>query len=250
MAVCSSEAVARVRSDGEKTITVVADAWCPYNCEPSSHDSGIMVDIMRQVFKEQGYDVSYRMMPWSEALESTRIGHADAVIGVSPEEAKSLILAAEPIGQNKTCLYTRADDPYLYRPGSSLQGRRLGVTLGYMYGGALDQFIEANRTQYELVQFVGGRKPLLNNYRKLTDRRIDTLVENFLVMEFNAKKYGFQDIRIAGCEEPSSLHVAFSPKRPDSGRLAEMVNDGLRSLRKGGRLKELLARYGTADWRP
>jgi len=232
-----------------KKILVVADPWCPYNCDQSSHDLGFMVDVAREVLSAHGYEVSYLNMPWLDAMRASRSGQADAVIGAGPSEAKDMVLAGEPLGQNKTCLYTRSDDPYQYRPGQSLKGRRLGVASGYLYGDGLDQYIDANRAEYNLVQFAGGTKPLLENYRKLVDRRIDTVVENFLVMEFSVRKYRLTGVKLAGCDEASTLHIAFSPKRADSGHLAELINQGVRDLRRSGRLKEILARYNTTDWK-
>lgn len=233
----------------EKTIVIVGDTWCPYNCDQSSRDAGFMVDVAKDILTANGYEVAYVNMPWVEALQSTLSGQMDAVIGASPKEAKEMVLAGEPLGQNKTCLYTRMDDPYRYRPGSSLSGRRLGVSSGYLYGDGLDQYIDANRSEYNLVQFAGGTNPLLINYRKLTDRRIDTVVENFLVMDFSIRKYRLAGVRLAGCDEPNSLHIAFSPKRSDAGRLAETMNDGVRAMRRSGRFKEILMKYNTTDWK-
>lgn len=245
----SDVSTAKPLSLSARRLVVVADTWCPYNCNPSSDDAGFMVDIAREILAHEGYETAYRTMPWTDALTATMSGQADAIIGAAPNEVKSMILAGEPLGQNMSCLYTRLDDPYRYKRGISLEGRRLGAAIGYLYGGVIDQYIDANRSEYSLVQLSGGNKPLLDNYRKLSDRRVDTLVENYLVMEFSMKKYRFTGIRLAGCDEPTSLHIAFSPTRPDAFKLAEMINEGIRHMRSSGRLKEILSRYNTGDWK-
>lgn len=46
-----------------ETITIVADPWCPYNCEPGSDEPGFMVEIARRVFAEAGIEVRYETVP-------------------------------------------------------------------------------------------------------------------------------------------------------------------------------------------
>lgn len=235
--------LAKTPKNFAKNLVIAADSWCPYNCDPSSNEAGFMVDIVREILAANGFTMTYKIMPWTDALLAAASGDVDGVIGAAPSEAKDLILAGEALGKNMTCLYTRQDDPFKYSRESPLVGRRIGAASGYLYGGVIDQYIATNRADYSLVQLTGGRAPLLENYRKLTDRRVDTLVENSLVMEFSIKKYRFKGLRLAGCDEPTSLHIAFSPKRADAGRLAELMNEGIRSLRRSGRLAEILERY-------
>ena len=232
-----------------KTVAIAADSWCPYNCDQTSRDPGFMVAIARDILSAAGYKVTYTNLPWTEAMNEVLSGRLDAIIGASVGEARNFKLAGEPLGENKTCFYTRMEDPFLFKPGATLTGRRLGVASGYLYGDDIDHYIKENRDDYNLVQIVTGDKPLLQNIRKLKERRIDTLIENRLVMEFSIRKYRVDGFRLAGCEDPTSLHIAFSPKRDDAGRLAEVINSGIREFRKNGRLAAILASYGVPDWK-
>lgn len=232
-----------------KTVIIEADSWCPYNCAQTSREPGFMVDVAREILGSTGYKVIYRNQPWTIAVGNVAAGRADAIIGASASEAKEFVLAGEPLGQNTTCLYTRVDDPFVYKAGTPLVGRRIGGASGYLYGDMIDKYIAENRSKYDLVQIVTGDKPLLQNIRKLKDLRIDTLIENQLVMEFSTKKYRLDGVRLAGCDEPSSLHIAFSPKREDAGRLADIMNQGIRDLRRNGRMAAILAKYGVKDWK-
>ena len=234
---------------GNKTITVAADAWCPYNCDERSREPGFMIDITKEILGAAGYTVNYKNQSWASAMTDVASGKVDAVVGAGEAEARRLVLAAEPLGENKTCYYTRSDDLFNFKVGRPLSKRRIGVISGYLYGDPLDQYVAANRANYNLVQIVTGDKPLLQNIRKLKARRIDTLVENMLVMEFSKSKYNVEDIRLAGCEGPLPLYIAFSPRREDAGHLAELMNEGIRNLRKKGRINEIMVRYGLRDWK-
>lgn len=231
-----------------KTVLISADAWCPYNCDDSSQEPGFMIDLAREILGQSGYTVVYRNQAWKTAMADVASGKIDAVVGAGAIEAKDLTLAGVPLGENQTCFYTRMDDLFQYKPGMSLVSRRVGVISGYLYEDSLDQYLLKNRADYNIVQVATGDKPLLQNIRKLKARRIDTLVENMVVMDFSIAKYRVDGIRLAGCEVPRPLFIAFSPKREDSHRLADAMNEGMRVLRKNGRLSTILARYGLTDW--
>lgn len=232
-----------------RKIVIVADEWCPYNCEAASRFQGFMIDTMREIFAKSGYQIEYKNLSWSEALISVASGKYDAVVGASVEEAQKLAIAVEPLGENKTCFYTRSDDPFKYRGFEQLRKRRLGVTYGYLYGAAIDDYVAMNRDNSELVQIVSGDKPLLRNLQRLNGRRVDTIVENNAVMNYSIQKYLISGIREAGCEQPTTLHIAFSPKRADSSDLVKLTNQGIKDLRKSGRLSDILSRYSIIDWK-
>ncbi len=231
-----------------KTVVIAADAWCPYNCDEKSQEPGFMIDLAREILGAVGYKVTYHNQPWTDALSDVAAGKIDAVVGAGASEAKNLTLAGVPLGENQTCFYTRQDDLFQYQVGMSLSSRRVGVISGYVYEKSIDKYLLENRADYNLVQIATGDKPLLQNIRKLKARRIDTLIENMVVMDFSMAKYQVEGLRLAGCERPTSLYIAFSPKREDHGRLAEAMNVGVRTMRKNGRLATILARYGLTDW--
>jgi polar amino acid transport system substrate-binding protein len=232
-----------------RKIVIVADDWCPFNCGDSSRFQGFMIDAMREAFAKSNYQVEYKNLPWADAINSVANGKNDAIVGASLDEAKDLVAAIEPIGENKTCFYTRGDDPFRYNSYQDLLKRRLGVIHGYLYGTALDSYIVRNRHDSNVVQIVSGDKPLLKNIQRLSGRRVDTIVENMAVMNYSTQKFLITGIRLAGCDEPSTLHIAFSPKRPDSQKLADIASQEIKALRKSGRLQDILARYGLKDWK-
>lgn len=239
----------RAFSSNENQIVIAADQWCPYNCDDQSRYQGFMIDMTREVLGAEGYRVIYVNQSWADALADVSSGRRDAVVGASVEEARGLRIAVEPLGSNQTCFYTRPDDPFQYRSGMSLQSRRLGLTYGYLYGDVIDSYVAEHRHDSSLVQLVTGRKPLRLNLEKLKERRVDTIIENIMVMNFSLRKYQWGELRRAGCDEPSTLHIAFSPARADAGRLAELMNQGIRALRKNGRMQDILSRYGVQDWK-
>ena len=230
-------------------LIISADPWCPYNCDDSSRERGFMVDIVSEILARHDYVVTYRNDPWPKALEDVASGKVDAVVGAGDSEAKDLITAPEPLGINKTCFFTLAAKDWSYSGVPKLASVRLGVISGYLYGGAVDQYVDENRIRFDKVQLVSGDRPLLQNVRKLQSGRIDVLAENEMVMSFSMRKFAILGIRSAGCDPEIPLYVAFSPKRSDAKRLSEYINVGVSELRRSGGLRKILDRYGVKDWR-
>ena len=230
-------------------LVIAADAWCPYNCEATSHDRGFMIDAASEILGKYGYEVIYRNSPWTNAIRDVANGHVDAVVGAGSAEAKDLVTAFEPLGINKTCFFTASERNFRYTGVTSLNAVRLGVIAGYLYGELIDRYIEEHRIHYNRVQLVTGDKPLLQNVKKLQAGRIDALAENEMVMSFSTRKFNINGLRNAGCEKETALYIAFSPKRSDAKRLAELMNGGMPELRRSGKFKAILKRYGVNDWK-
>ncbi len=53
---------------GAETITLAADVWCPFNCNPGGDPPGYMVEVAKAVFEPRGHTVTYRVLPWARAV--------------------------------------------------------------------------------------------------------------------------------------------------------------------------------------
>ena len=52
-------------------ITLRADEWCPYNCQPKSQNPGFIIEIAETVFKKAGHTIDYQVMPWARPRSET-----------------------------------------------------------------------------------------------------------------------------------------------------------------------------------
>lgn len=234
---------------GGKSLSIVADEWCPFNCSQDSLDQGFVVDMTKDILGAAGFDIDYSTQAWTSAVDDVKAGRKDAIVGASREEAQGLIMVEEPFGMNKNCFYTRLADPFVYSTVDALPGRRIAIAAGYLYGEPLDSYIASNRPNFSRIQMATGEQPLLINIRKLESRRVDTVIENMHVMDYSLRKYRISGIRLAGCDAPTPIYMAISPKREDAGKVASMLALGIRKMRQSGKMRELLARYGLSDWK-
>ena len=238
-------------SHSTQTITLVADEWPPFNTIPGSKAEGYLVDIAKTIFQANDYTVVYKTVPWKRAIQMTRAGKYDGVLGASKTDAEGYIFPAEELARNKLSFYVRKRNPWRFREISSVTEVALGTIAGYDYRDWLNEYIEANENDFNKVQIITGDEPLKRNLQKMMNGWIDAVVDNEAAIKYVAKKMGIsEEIECAGYGELySSIYIAFSPNNPDSTKYAEMLSEGITRLRKNGELNKILEKYGLSDWK-
>lgn len=239
------------------TITVKADAWCPFNCEPGSDDPGYMIEVARIIFQKAGHELVYGNMPWSRSIDHARKGKIDAIPGASKGEVPDFVFPEEEFGASMTYFFVRKGSAWRFKGVDSLAGIRIGVQDDYEYGGGVDEYIEKNRETLS-VQVVKSDDPVTLNIKKLLKGNIDAYPEDKLVFLYNAKSMGILDqveeagmIPVESQEdlESTKIYLAFSPANPKSARYAEILSAGIREMRASGELQQILGQYGLKDWK-
>lgn len=232
-------------------LVFVADEWPPFNTTPLGQKQGFMVDMAREILAEHGYELEYRVMPWTRAVQETRKGQYHAAIGASRTDAPDFVFPSEPFALTTMAFFVRQDNPWRFVGRDDVRTQILGVIEGYDYREWLLSYIHANREDPFRVQIMHGDAPLERNLRKLLLGRVDVVVDNEAAIAAVARDMGIRDqILCAGTDhEVSEIHIAFSPARPESGQLAELLAEGIRRMRASGRLRQILDGYGLRDWK-
>jgi polar amino acid transport system substrate-binding protein len=235
-----------------KTLVLAADLWCPYNCQPDSDKPGFMVEIARKIFVRHGIEVDYRLMPWSRAVQSTREGEFDAVIGATLNDAPGFVFPELEQGRMRTGLWAVPAMPWRYRGMASLADVVLGVSAGYSYGSQIDAYI-ADPLNQNYIHVLFGTDPLAQGLKMLSAGRIDVMVEDESVFRYYVEQHPVDENYVnAGVidnpETDTNVYIAFSPAKPESARLAETLSRGIAELRASGELSSILQRYGLKDW--
>ena len=81
--------------------------------------------------------------------------------------------------------------------------------------------------------------------------RIDVVVEAEPVFRYEAAELGVSDqARYAGeAAPPEAVYIAFSPAIDNAGEYAQVLSEGMETLRASGELQRIMERYGLTDWR-
>ena len=70
-----------------RLVKMATAPWAPYY-SPDLPNGGYIPDITREAFKRVGYDFEVEYMPWKRALEMSRKGRYDGILGVFYSEER------------------------------------------------------------------------------------------------------------------------------------------------------------------
>lgn len=228
-----------------------ADYWCPYNCDPRDENPGYMIEITKRAAARLGLEVDYELMPWDRTMSEVRAGSVDAAVGATALEGDGLILS-DPLGYDADCFFVSAGNPWRFQGVDSLPKVLLGAVSGYTHDeGPVDAYVAANSGPNGFVITSAGDDASSSNIRLLLLGRIDAVIDSEAVVRMEVNRQGRQGhIQNAGCLKALPLHIAFSPKLENASALIAALREEVDSLRKSGRLAEILGRYGLVDWQP
>lgn len=231
-------------------ITMRSDLWCPYACDPKSDKPGFMVEIAREVFKKQGHTVDYELMNWARAVADVKEGKFNALLGCSKGDAPGFIFPKVPIGIMVSYYYALEKNTWKYTGPDSLKSKSIGVINEYSYGDAIDEQVKKKNPA---LKPVSGGDPLQRMIQMTESKRLDGFIENPIVLDYNLnlmkKNKKLFKVVSANLANDPDLFISFAPGLPKSKEYAKILDEGINELRKSGRLKIILARYGLEDWK-
>ncbi|MBI3897483.1 MAG: transporter substrate-binding domain-containing protein [Gammaproteobacteria bacterium] len=235
------------------TITLRADVWCPYNCEPESDNPGYMIELAKLAFEKAGHKVSYRQRDWKEAIADSRAGKYTGIVGASRPDAPDFVFPEESLGRSRSCFFTNPNDSWSYSgPASITANMKVATISGYAYGAEIDGLIAKFPERFKTMTGQEGKEnPLAANIIRLWDRKVNALVDdrNVVLNTLGGIK-AIGKLREAGCaQENSEVYIAFSPKHPKAKEYAQLLSNAVTQARQNGTLKAILAKYGLTDWK-
>lgn len=234
------------------TITIRADYWYPYNGTPGAELPGYGIEIAEYIFSKAGHKIDYQNLNWSRTCKEVLKGTYDIAIGAGYGDLEGGIFPDEEIGIMLNTFFTLKDKNWQYAGVKSLENIKVGIIQDYSYDDDLDKYFSEVK-DHNKVQTVAGDNALRNNIKKLLASRIDALIEDKSVFYAKAKEMNVLDkIKSAGSvklKKSSYLFLGLSPKNPKSKEYAKLIDEGIREMRKNGKLKEILSKYGLSDWK-
>jgi polar amino acid transport system substrate-binding protein len=235
------------------TITLYADEWCPYNCVPGSATEGYLMELIREALPD--YTIKYQVMPWPRAVEhvKTQTDKLAGLLATTKEDTPDMAFPKEPQGELDYTFYTNGVKlkDWIYTNQSSLASVRLGVINDYHYGSDhnnadFDEYVKKMGTK---VTKISGGSPLNQLLKMLDTDRLDVIIDDANVIGYTVKGMNLSHPpKAAGILNRKPVYLAFQPKHPDAQKIADRISKATVDMRKDGRLKRILDRYGLSDW--
>lgn len=220
-------------------LTLSVNDWCPYICDLSAPQKGILIEIVQDVFQTEGYQVNFKKMPLKRAVLEIKNNRVQGMVGIVPDVFSGLIFPEEPVIKTQFCFFTLPQKRWEFK---GFKQRYPGTSVGVVSGKNISSNFDEAFPQKETVSgYINTAERLIE---MLVRHRVDTILEEKTTISYLLKKDGsFPDLRIAGCAGKKDEYVAFSPADPMSNKYAELFSKGMKRLKKSGKIEEIVSSY-------
>lgn len=221
-----------------ETLRATANHWPPY-ISPKLPGRGLAMALVAEALKRNGYAIELRIEDLERALEGTRLGVYDLIVGVWQTEDRARELHfSEPFLTNDVRFITLAESMFEYEQVEDLQGLVIGTLNNYSYDTS---FLDNNKL------ILVPRSHVLQNLNALLEGEIDLVVaDRFTALHAiniylpdSQSKFRFLKKPL----EVRSLHIAVSRELPDHERIIENFNQTIKNMRSDGTYDAILRRY-------
>ena len=200
---------------------------------------GIAVDIVREVMRALGHEVTITVYPWTRALRMATTGTVDAIFTAyrNAERERYLDFSNEVLFPQVVYFYAKRDAAIAFDGHlQSVAGLRIGVVSTISYGQRFDQAKPA--------LMIDKARELEHNFKKLLLDRIDLVPSNIHVAEYTLATLEWGDLitRLPRQIERVPSYIAFSKKRRLEG-LRDRFDAQLVQMKASGTYEAIMQKY-------
>lgn len=222
----------------EKVIVVAGNTWPPF-VDPKNPKGGISLELIKAVYKTQGYVVEMKNLPWARAEAGVKKGKYDILLNVwKNSEREKDLLFSKAFASNKIKFIKLKDDNFEYNGLESLEGKKIGVVRGYGY---LKQLRRVKNVKLDEVT------DFSQNIKKLLSSRIDLTIEDEIVAKMVIEQTDPKVLNKISFTKKSflemELHVAAGYKNPRNKEMIKAFNKGLELIIENGTFEEIMKNY-------
>ena len=225
-----------------QTLVLAAADSIPTAYVDNGKQSGILVDVINEVFHRAGYSVEIAIMPWARCLAEVKAGKIDGIFSVyrTRERQEFLTYADEVLITQVQAFFIRKDSTISFDGDlGKLSDLRIGIINETSYGPRLDAALRKG-----VFKNVDAADSASSNIKKLLYGRVDIIPSYRHVVLDSARTLGVVGSikELSPAIEAVPSYLALSNKR-DYGRVIEAFNQALRSMKKDGTYDAIFDRY-------
>lgn len=225
----------------ERVVNISTGEWPPY-AGVNLPNNGATLDIIRQAFNRQGYDVRYEFYPWERAFDLVVSAKVDASAYWYPLlKRKKVAFYSQSIHtENMVFIHLKNKHIRPWNTLSDLKEYRIGATLGVSY---TQEFWKLAKKGTLMVEMVNSDAL---NIRKVLDKRIDLFATYEIYYTRHLTKLLKQEdttrLAITKPFVQSTTHVIFPKKRQGARKLLDAFNLGLAAIKADGTFQRIMQR--------
>ena len=231
--VCLTSSI--ILAQSEKVIVAVDDGYPPYMYGAEEGARGLYPRLIKAVFSRMGVEIDVRALPWKRALDAGERGEV-AIGGIyKNKERMAKYDYSEPIFEETLAIYVRKGDAFPFKALEDLEGKTIGINLGWSYGEAFD---EARRKGLFKIQ---EAKTNQANFQKLVHGRTDCLIVDRRAAFHIIRQRSLQN-KVEPLKQPATVnhgYIAFA-KSGHRKKLLSGFNRALSDLREDGSYEKIV----------
>ena len=210
-------------------------------------NNGPFVEIVQRAYAKTNYDVEVLFVPWQRAIEWSKQGKVDGIIGAwHTKEREQFLLYSEALYPNSMVLYKQAGSSISFSSFKELgaQGLILGSVRGYL--------------QLEKIESSGLKINYVNNdiqnFKLLKKGRVQLVLVDKYYAKHMLKQPELKDIAnhiepMNHTVEHKQQFITISKQTSNPMRKVKLFNQGLKALKDSGEFNQILFEYGFAPLR-
>ena len=202
---------------------------------------GVMPDVIREIGKREGFNVSFDVIPFSALIQSVVSDKIDLIVaGMSPTPKRAEVIDfSQPVAFFGKGIIVKDSDKNAYHTVQDLKGTVVGAGVG-------------EETSDELVQLGIFKEVKLYNSgadmaRDVALGRIKAAFNDYPVWKAQEAAGTLQGTRVVDGFQPlRRVPIAFGVKKGNAALLSK-INDGLAKIKADGTLDKILKKWNFVD---
>ena len=200
----------------------------------SGSPRGIMVDIVRAVGKDAGFETDVKMLPFNALIPSLTSGRIRLIAAamVITDARKEIVDFSDPVYSYGEALVVAASNPKEYETLEELKGKVVGAQVGTVY-------IDALRAS-GLFPEVKVYDSIADILRDVSVGRIDAGFGDHPIVAYQLGLGTYPDVHLVRSYQPRIVGSIGIGVRKGDGELLSRINESLARLKANGTLDKIV----------
>lgn len=212
----------------------------------SPSNEGIIIELLRDIYKEAGYKISIRWTNLPRAIQQTVSGQSDAICSLNDRTAsKEIDLIRTRLINSRVAVIVRKSDKLIYKGVKSLADRVVGNIEGFIYEDSSPAYQAMLDSGPNKVVALSGEDSFQRLFNLISKSRVDVFAVNLEILYFTFdRKYINENFRIAGYLENNLIgYFGVSSKSEKALEIKTIFQSKIRQKLKSNSFRKIVNKY-------
>lgn len=241
---CGLPAVLHAQEADKPLRLASVDNIPPYVYREGDRLTGLSVDIMKELAKRGGFDITIETYPWARVLLLAEQGKVDGAFSAyRTREREQAFLYTGIVHYDELRLAVRKGREFAFTGIGSLRGMRIGKGRGVHVGEAFNDAVAQGD-----IHLSESDDMRMTNIKKLHEGRLDAVIGSPVAMMDYARKLGYNNIVLLPGELkeaiPAYLILSRNSLLGDKELWREKLTRLLNEMHTDGTIADIYRKYG------